>query len=549
MNERKTDERDRLRYDVDGYDEEGLRIGATRERAAPSPFGGPRNPDPCSLVIFGVTGDLAYRKLLPALYDLGCHGVLPFGTTIVGYGRQEMGDEGFRDLMRKAIDDHYGEETVDASMCERILLTPRYVQGQFDDSEGLKRLSQVLDTLDEDGGTRGNRMFYLSKPPDQFPVIVRALEDAGLTRHGACDADTAKGDPVPGWTRIVVEKPFGHDETSSRELNEIITSACHEKQVYRIDHYLAKETVQNLLVMRFANGIFEPVWNRRYVDHVQITASETLGVEHRAPYYEAAGALRDMLTPHLLQLFTLVAMEPPVTLNADDVRDEKLRVLRSVRPIPPDRVDRFAVRGQYVEGYVGDELVPGYRKEERVAPDSFTETYAAAKLLIANWRWHGVPFYLRTGKRMAHKITEIVIQFKQPPVTMFRDMGPTGSLLPNQLILRVQPDEGFSLRIESKAPGHGSHIEPVSMDFHYGGTLHELPFSAYETLLVDAMEGDMTLFNRGDQVDTAWHIVQPIIEAWKNRPPHDISIYESGTWGPEAADALIARDGHTWRRP
>ena len=319
--------------------------------------------------------------------------------------------------------------------------------------------------------------------------------------------------------------------------------------MYRIDHYLAKETVQNLLVMRFANGIFEPIWNRRYIDHVQITAAETLGVEHRAPYYEAAGALRDMLTPHLLQLFTLVAMEPPVALDADDVRDEKLKVLRSVRPIPPDRVDLFAVRGQYVEGFVDGAPVPGYRKEDRVAPDSFTETFAAVKLLVENWRWHGVPFYLRTGKRLARKVTEIVIQFKQPPVTMFRDMGPTGSLLPNQLILRVQPDEGFSLRIESKEPGRGSHVEPVNMDYSYGGTLHELPFSAYETLLVDAEEGDMTLFNRGDQVETAWRIMQPILDAWKTPPKRGISIYEAGTWGPEASDALIARDGHTWRRP
>ena len=467
----------------------------------------------------------------------------------MGYGRQELDDDTLRGLMRRAIDDHYGEETVDESMCERILLTPRYVQGQLDDPDGYRRLSELLDELDRDGGTRGNRLFYLATPPSQFPVIVRSLGKAGLARPGACDAEHAQGDPVAGWTRIVVEKPFGHDEASARELDDTIIGAFDEKQVYRIDHYLAKETVQNLLVMRFANGIFEPIWNRRYIDHVQITAAETLGVEHRAPYYEDAGALRDMLTPHLLQLFTLVAMEPPVDLDADDVRDEKLKVLRSVRPIPPDRVDLFAVRGQYVEGFVDGELVPAYRKEDRVAPDSFTETFAAVKLLVDNWRWHGVPFYLRTGKRLARKVTEIVIQFKQPPVTMFRDMGPTGSLLPNQLILRVQPDEGFSLRIESKEPGRGSHVEPVNMDYSYGGTLHELPFSAYETLLVDAGEGDMTLFNRGDQVETAWRIMQPILDAWKTPPKHGISIYEAGTWGPEASDALIARDGHTWRRP
>jgi glucose-6-phosphate 1-dehydrogenase len=535
--------------DADRSDDEGMRIASLREKPAPSPFGGTRNPDPCSLVIFGVTGDLAYRKLIPALYDLGCHGVLPFGTTIVGYGRKPMDDDEFRDLLRKAIEDHYGEETIDASQCERILLTPRYVQGEFDEADGYKRLSGLLDELDQNGGTRGNRLFYLSTPPQQFPVIVRALEEAGLARTGACDGERAKGDPVPGWTRIVVEKPFGHNEASARELNAIIIESFDEKQVYRIDHYLAKETVQNLLVMRFANGIFEPIWNRRYVDHVQITAAETLGVEHRAPYYEAAGALRDMITPHLLQLFALIAMEPPVSTAADDVRDEKLKVLRAVRPISPDKVGLSAVRGQYIEGYIDGEDVPGYRQEDRVAPDSFVDTFAAVKLLVDNWRWQGVPFYLRTGKRLARKLTEIVIQFKQPPVAMFRDMAPSGSLLPNQLILRVTPDEGFSLRIESKEPGRTSHLEPVNMDYSYGGTLHELPFSAYETLIVDAMEGDMTLFNRGDQVETAWRIVEPILDAWQTRPPHDISIYEAGAWGPEASDALIARDGHTWRRP
>jgi glucose-6-phosphate 1-dehydrogenase len=539
---------DHVGYEEAGDYDDDVRLGSLRERASPSPFGGPRDPDPCSIVIFGVTGDLAFRKLIPAVYDLACHDVLPSGTPIVGYGRQPMDDAQFCDQLDRAIQGHYGEEAVEAKVCERVLIGSRYVQGQFDDPEGYRRLSGVLDRLDQTGDTRGNRMFYLATPPSQFPVIVRALDEAGLARVGANDAASAKGDPVPGWTRIVVEKPFGHDEAGARELNRIIDTAFDERQVYRIDHYLAKETVQNLLVMRFANGIQEPIWNRRYVDHVQITAAETLGVQHRAPYYEAAGASRDMLGPHLLQLFTLVAMEPPVTLNADDLRDEKLKVLRSVRPIPPGRVDSFAVRGQYVDGIIDGDPVPGYRKEDRVASDSFTETFAAAKLLVDNWRWQGVPFYLRTGKRLARKTTEIVVQFKQPPVTMFRELGPSGSLLPNQLILRVQPDEGFSLRIESKEPGRSSHVEPVLMDYSYGGTLHELPFSAYETLLVDAMEGDMSLFNRRDQVEAAWHIMQPILEAWKTPPRHGIPIYEAGSWGPEASDALIAHDGHSWRK-
>jgi glucose-6-phosphate 1-dehydrogenase len=533
----------------DYSDEVGIRVtGRSTSPGSASPFGGERHPDPCSLVMFGVTGDLAHRKLIPALYDLGCHGVLPFGTTLVGYGRQEISDDEFRDRMHKAIDDHYGEEVVDGSMCDRLLQAPRYVQGQFDDPEGYERLAAVLDELDG-RGARGNRMFYLATPPSQFGVIVRRLGDAGLARAGAYDREHAAGEPHPGWTRLVVEKPFGRDLATARELDGIIRQAFDEKQVYRIDHYLAKETVQNLLVLRFANGIFEPVWNRRYVDFVEITAAETLGVEHRGPYYEEAGALRDMITPHLIQLFSLVAMEPPAAFDADGVRDEKMKVLRAVRPIPTQSVDDWAVRAQYVQGRVDGEDVPAYRAEERVAPDSFTETYAALKLVVDNWRWQGVPFYLRTGKRMARRVTEIAIHFKRPPVALFRDAGAGGGLQPNVLVLRVQPDEGFSLTIESKQPGHALALQAVAMDFSYGMTLHELPFSAYETVLVDAMEGDMTLFTRGDQAEEAWRIVGPVLDAWAHQPRRDISIYEAGGWGPEAADALVAGDGHSWRRP
>ncbi len=533
----------------DYSDEVGVRVtGRGKSPGAASPFGGERNPDPCSLVMFGVTGDLAHRKLIPALYDLGCHGVLPFGTTLVGYGRQELSDDAFRDRMRKAIDDHYGAEVVDGSACERLLQAPRYVQGQFDDPEGYARLAAVLEELDGKGA-RGNRMFYLATPPSQFEVIVRQLGDAGLARRGASAGDHAGSEPRPGWTRIVVEKPFGRDLETARELDTVISQVFDERQVYRIDHYLAKETVQNLLVLRFANGIFEPVWNRRYVDFVEITAAETLGVEHRGPYYEEAGALRDMITPHLIQLFSLVAMEPPAAFDADGVRDEKMKVLRAVRPIPAMSVGDWAVRSQYVQGRADGEDVPAYRAEERVAPDSFTETYAAVKLVVDNWRWQGVPFYLRTGKRLARRVTEIAIHFKRPPVALFRDAAAGGGLQPNVLVLRVQPDEGFSLTIESKMPGHAVALQPVAMDYSYGTTLHELPFSAYETVLVDAMEGDMTLFTRGDQAEEAWRVVGPVLDAWAKRPQRDISIYEAGSWGPEAADALIARDGHSWRRP
>ena len=538
-----------LTYDEPEYGESGVTVTGRAKAEGASPFGGDRHPDPCSLVMFGVTGDLSHRKLIPALYDLGCHGILPFGTTLVGYGRQEMTDDQFRELMQRAIDDHYGAEVVDGSMCERILANPRYVHGQFDDPEGYKRLAAALDELDGTG-SRGNRMYYLATPPSQFEVIVKQLGDAGLARRGAFDTAHARGDgDRKGWTRVVIEKPFGRDLETARELDRVIGRVFDERQVYRIDHYLAKETVQNLLVLRFANGIFEPVWNRRYVDFVEITAAETLGVEHRGPYYEEAGALRDMITPHLIQLFTLVAMEPPVAFDADAVRDEKMKVLRAVRPIPPRSVNDWAVRAQYVSGVLDGEKVPGYRQEDRVAPDSHTETYAALKLQIDNWRWQGVPFYVRTGKRLPRRVTEIAVHFKRPPVLLFQDAMAGGGLQPNVLVMHVQPDEGFSLTIESKLPGHAVALQPVAMDFRYGTTLHELPFSAYETVLVDAMEGDMTLFTRGDQAEEAWRIVGPVLEAWAKRPERDISIYEAGSWGPEAADALIARDGHSWRRP
>ena len=511
-----------LAYDeADGYGrDEEVRVTASPAAGAlgeVSPFGGPRHPEPCSLVIFGATGDLAHRKLMPALYDLGCHGVLPFATSIVGYGRQPLSAEAFRTRLRQAVDDYYGAAQVDGAVCERILTTPSYVQGEFDDPEGYRRLAAVLDELDRSGGARGNRMFYLATPPSQFPVIARQLGAAGLARHGAYDAAHAGGEPVAGWTRLVVEKPFGRDLATARELNAIIAGQFDERQVYRIDHYLAKETVQNLLVLRFANAIFEPLWTREFVDHVQITAAETLGVEHRGPYYEEAGALRDMVKPHLIQLFSLVAMEPPGGVRRR--RRARREAQAAAGGAPDPRRPRRSVRGPRPvrprRGGRGE--AAAYRSEDRVAPDSHTETFAALKLLVDNWRWQGVPFYLRTGKRLARRVTEIAIQFKRPPVTMFRHVGLGGGLDANALVLRVQPHEGFSLRIESKAPGHGIAPRPVHMDYSYGGTLDELPFSAYETVLVDAMEGDMTLFKRGDQVERAWDIMQPVLDAWSAR--------------------------------
>lgn len=526
-----------------GYEIPDVGSGVRVQQATASPFVRERRPAPCSLTIFGATGDLTHRKLMPALYDLACQGVLPDTFTIVGYGRQALSDDEFRDALQQAVDDHYGSETVDTALCLRILHAPRYVQGQFDDPEGYARLAKVLDEVD--AKVQGNRIFYVATPPSLFSVIIEQLGKAGLGRRGT---DTATADR--GFTRIVIEKPFGHDLESAAQLNRAVQSVFDEKQVYRIDHYLAKETVQNILVFRFANGIFEPIWNRRYIDHVQITAAETLGVEHRGAYYEEAGALRDMIQNHLLQLVALTAMEPPVAFSADAVRDEKVKVLRAVRPIPPARVDQFAARGQYVAGVVDGQAVAGYRQEDRVAADSITETYAAVKLLIDNWRWQGVPFYVRTGKRLPKRVTEIAIQFHRPPFLLFRDAGGSGGgqLEPNRIVMRIQPDEGISLLFQAKRPGQQVALEPVNMDFAYGGTLSELPFSAYETLLLDCMEGDPTLFNRDDQVETAWRVLAPILAAWKRRPSRGIPVYEAGSWGPEAADRLVARDGHRWRQ-
>jgi glucose-6-phosphate 1-dehydrogenase len=522
-----------------GYEVPDEDPGAARPKTLPSPFGGERNPAPATLVVFGATGDLTHRKLIPALYDLACHGVLSDDFTIVGYGRQPLDDESFRAAMQQSIDDHYGEEVVDSRMCRRILGSPRYVQGAFDDPEGYERLAKVVSKLD--AKTQGNRIFYLATPPSVFPVIIDRLGAAGLGRRETANAET-------GWTRIVIEKPFGHDLDSAAELNDCVRRAFDERQVYRIDHYLAKETVQNILVFRFANGIFEPIWNRRYIDFVQITAAETLGVEHRGAYYEEAGALRDMIQNHLLQLLTLTAMEPPVAFSADTVRDEKVKVMRAVRVIEEEKVDHYAVRGQYVAGVIDGEAVPGYREEERVDPQSGTETFAAVKFLVDNWRWEGVPFYVRTGKRLPRQVTEIAVQFRRPPFLLFRGDG-IGSdhMAPNMLVMRIQPDEGISLRFQAKRPGQEAGLQPVDMDFRYGSTLNELPFSAYETLILDCMEGDPTLFNRDDQVEAAWRVCAPILNAWESRPPRGVPIYEAGSWGPEAADNLVARDGHRWR--
>jgi len=536
--------------DVIGYDESQTPL---RESIGTTPVESPlaieRRPEPCAVVLFGVTGDLASRKLIPALYDLACHNVLPRRFALVGYGRKPLSGSDMRVLSRDAIDSFFGGGTAETRTCNDMLDTVHYVQGEFDDDAGYRRLAETLDQLDLDKHTAGNRIFYLATPPSLFPVIIEKLGAAGLNQGGAAGTPEDHGENR-GWVRVVIEKPFGSDLDSARALNAVVRTAFDESQVYRIDHYLAKETVQNILVFRFANGIFEPVWNRRYVDHVQITAAETLGVEHRGAYYEESGALRDMIQNHLVQLLTLTAMEPPVAFSADAVRDEKVKVIKAIRPIPIERVDQYAVRGQYVEGTVGGELVPGYRQEERVAPDSTVETFAAVKFLVDNWRWQGVPFYLRTGKRLPGHVTEIAIQFKRPPFLLFKDSDVPGDRVPaNLLIGHIQPREGFSLRFEAKVPGAAIRLQPVEMDFDYGSQTNELPFTAYETLLLDCMVGDQTLFNRDDQVEEAWRVVNPILEAWYHGSGVALPIYESGTWGPEAAEGLVASDGRAWRRP
>jgi glucose-6-phosphate 1-dehydrogenase len=535
--------------DVIGYDESGtpLREAITTEPVE-SPLALEQRPEPCAVVLFGVTGDLASRKLIPALYDLACHNVLPRGYSLVGYGRKPLSGQDMRGLSRDAIDSFFGTGTAETRTCNDMLGSVHYVQGEFGDPEGYKRLRDTLAELDRTKRTGGNRIFYLATPPSLFPVIIEQLGAAGLNEGGVAGTPDEHGENR-GWVRVVIEKPFGRDLESALALNAAVRAVFDEHQVYRIDHYLAKETVQNILVFRFANGIFEPIWNRRYIDHVQITAAETIGVEHRGAYYEEAGALRDMIQNHLLQLVTMTAMEPPVAFDADAVRDEKAKVLDAVRPIPVERVDQFAVRGQYVQGTIDGQVVAGYRQEERVAPDSTTETFAAVKFLIDNWRWQGVPFYVRTGKRLPRHVTEIAIQFKRPPYLLFRETElPGGRVPPNDLIMRIQPEEGLALNIEAKVPGPAIRLQPVAMDFSYGSGLEELPFSAYETLLLDCMVGDQTLFNRDDQVEEAWRVVNPILESWYGAR-RTVMTYESGTWGPEAADTLVANDGHVWRRP
>jgi len=498
-----------------------------------------RTVQPCTLVIFGATGDLTHRKLLPALYNLAIEQPLPPQFTVVGVARRPFTDEQFRQQALDSINTFSRRRPVNQSVWETFSKGLFYLQSQFDDAVGYERLGQLLDRLDQERGTQGNRIFYLATPPSFYGDIGALLSTSGVARRGAASGSG-------GWSRIVVEKPFGHDLASARALNEQLNKGFSERQIYRIDHYLGKETVQNIMVLRFGNGIFEPIWNRRYIDHVQITVAESIGIEGRADYYEQAGAIRDMVQNHMMQVLTLTAMEPPVTFEADSVRDEKVKVLRAIPPLMEAEISSDTVRGQYGPGLVGGEQVPGYCEEPGIAPQSQTETFVAAKLLIENWRWAGVPFYLRTGKRLTKRVTEVAIQFKRPPYLLFQGAA-AAQMQPNVLSMRIQPNEGITLQVSAKVPGQEMRLRTVNMDFLYGSSFGVEPPEAYERLLLDAMLGDSTLFTRIDETELAWNLVDTIVRDWKvSGTP--LAQYEPGTWGPKEADTLIERDGRTWRR-
>jgi glucose-6-phosphate 1-dehydrogenase len=502
-----------------------------------------RMPEPCTMVICGATGDLTERKLGPALYNLLLGGFLPPEFTVVGFARREMSDDEFRDHLRQGVDHFSRNRPIKESIWDSFAQGIVYHRGDFDDADAWQSLRGVLDRIDRDRGTAGNRLFYLAVPPTLYPEIVRQLGDAGLAASGEARSDSRKG-----WSRVIVEKPFGFDLVSARRLNQEIRHVFDEDQIYRIDHYLGKETVQNLAVFRFGNGLFEPIWNRRYIDSVQITVAETVGVEGRGEFYDQTGALRDIVQNHALQLLAMFAMEPPVEFRAQDLRDEKLKVLRAVHEMEPGDVAQNVVRGQYVSGWVEGEKMPSYRDEPEIAPDSDTETYVALKLDIGSWRWAGVPFYVRTGKALPTRATEVAVQFKSPPLALFQRAG-APNIEPNILAIRIQPDEGILLRFGAKVPGQGMQIRSVNMDFRYGFSFAVDSPDAYETLLLDAMVGDASLFTRDDEVERAWVILDPILKAWEAGAGGPVHFYGAGSWGPPAADELLSRDGRSWRRP
>jgi glucose-6-phosphate 1-dehydrogenase len=495
-----------------------------------------RIADPCNIVFFGATGDLMKRMLMPAMYNLRLEDILPANYGIVGFSRSPDDDDKFRAEMHKSIEEFSRNGPPKEPLWSDFAKHLSYVTGTFDDTAGFHTLRERLEQNDREFGTAGNRLFYLSTPPSVFAKIVAQLDAAKLGPR----------DNATGWTRIIIEKPFGTDLDSARALQAEVSKVFDEKQVYRIDHYLGKEPVQDIMALRFANVIFEPLWNRRYVDSVQITAAETVGVELRGGYYDNAGALRDMIQNHVINLLALVAMEPPVSAAADAIRDEKYKVLCALRPFERGRLSLDAARGQYDAGSIDGKPVPAYRSEPDVRPDSNTDTYAAVKLLIDNWRWADVPFYLRSGKRLAHKTSEIAIRFKPIPHRLFGDVGDT--LDNNTLVMKIQPEEGVSLRFNAKVPGPKMHIRSVSMDFNYGTGFGVVSAPAYERLIGDAMRGDATLFTRWDAVEHAWELVMPLLDRWLDNVDESFPNYHAGSQGPPAADRMLAMDGREWRK-
>jgi glucose-6-phosphate 1-dehydrogenase len=485
-----------------------------------------RKPEPCALVIFGASGDLTRRKLIPALYALAYRRLLPEHFAVVGVSRSEETTEGWSEATKEAVRQHARDEFRE-HVWESLAEGMRYVSTDFADDRGEDEVAETLNQIDEERGTAGNRVYYLAVPPDAIATLVREIGKRRSTK---------------GWTRLIVEKPFGQDLESARQLNALLWKHFREQEVFRIDHYLGKETVQNMLALRFANGIFEPIWNRQFIDHVQITVAESIGIEGRAAFYEKAGAIRDIFQNHLLQLVALTAMEPPIDFTADSVRNEKVKVLKALHTPGPKNV----VRGQYGRGFIEGQEVPGYREEPGVAPDSMTETYVAAKLYVDNWRWADTPFYVRTGKRLPRRETSIAIEFKRAPHPPFAETA-AEHLRPNVLLIQVQPDEGISLAIAAKVPGQGMSIRTVHMDFLYGGAFRTGLPEAYERLILDTLLGDATLFTRADEVEEQWSLVDAIVAAWRRDRP-SFPNYAAGTWGPPSANELIGRDGRSWRR-
>jgi len=508
-----------------------LRRGLVEERTAAA----------CAVVIFGASGDLTRRKLMPALYNLGISRSLPSGFAVVGVARREKSHDEFRAEMKEGVSKFSRRKPIDAAMWEDFGRGISYVAGTFEAKETYEKLREHLEQLDKERGTQQNRLFYLAVPPSEFRAIVTGLKEANLVQPAGKERE---GGP---FSRIIIEKPFGHDLASARELNDTIGSTFAESQAFRIDHYLGKETVQNLLVFRFANSLFEPIWNREHVDHVQITVAEEIGVEGRGKFYEQTGVTKDIVENHLMQLLCLTAMEPPISLAADAVRDEKVKVLKSLRRMERGLVQQNVIRGQYARGVVRGDEVPAYREEPDVAKDSRVETYVAMRMFVDNWRWGGVPFYVRAGKRLAKRVTEIAIQFKTVPHKLFS--APDGGITPNVLTMRIQPDEGIALRFITKEPGQHTVLRDVAMDFRYGSAFGSNTPEAYERLLLDAMRGEATLFTRRDEVEEQWSFIDAVFDSWRaeaNAPP---PTYGSGSWGPEQADDLLARDGRRWRKP